>query len=245
MDPFDTRSVAQEWHRANDLFQTAFESLDPQALRRALDAGAQVDWLVPVRAPGVLAIERAALIETLYRSEPQSVDFLRALLDAGASLTDLEIGAHALHHCCDDRVCDPLEKARLLLSRGADPGFKDRHGRQAAHIACWRDQRQELCAPLLRLLAEAGADLAALDASGHSPFDTAIEHGNLPAVQALWEMSLPFNGSLWESHSGRGNKSARHWPAAKALLASLEERKELSIVSPPIADSIRRARGPL
>lgn len=235
----------QERQMSETLFRLAFEKLSPELLERSLALGADPNWrLTDFGAIPVMNIERSALIQTIYRHEPESLAYAKALLNAGADIEPRDSAHHsdALAHCCCPEAGLPVEKALLFLERGANPNFTGAHGRRSAHIACWREDRHEISPALLTLLAAAGAEMGALDDRGLSPMDLAIENGNLPALQTLWEMNERVDESAWDAlwivNPGRGKTA--HWPAAKALMSALEERSSLDRAT----EAATRARPP-
>lgn len=220
-------------NEAREAFNQAFFNLNTKLLMAALALGADPDWTLPVKEAEPFKVERPALIQTLYRDEPESVDFLKVLLESGASLFD---GAFltALLHCCCASSDSVIKKANLLLAHGDDIHFKDRYGRNSVHMASWRteDESQQYSPPLLRLLAGAGADLGVIDQRGVSPMDLAIELSNLPAIETLWELGQRADVRKWELAYDSGESKANNWPQARIHLNALAERQTLSSIVP-------------
>ncbi|MGH8148163.1 MAG: ankyrin repeat domain-containing protein [Rhodanobacteraceae bacterium] len=95
----------------------------------------------------------------------------------------------------------PLAIGRLLLSKGADPNARARGGITALMIAAGYDN-----APIIGLLAQAGAKLDARSDTGETALDAARDNGSDAAVKTL-ELMARF--ATPQSSSGTGNGPER------------------------------------
>jgi len=159
----------------------------------------------------------------------RSIGAMEMLLAAGADVDrfdDAHLRQTPLHYAAEEQW---LEGTQLLLSAGANPNTVASQGRTPLHVASLKcPQLVELllsagarvnprdgmlatplhrasCGTAVRLLVEAGADLAARDVNGETPLIWSVQCGDWDAVAAL----LAY-GADPDEPDLRGN-SARHY----------------------------------
>ena len=138
--------------------------------------------------------------ESLYHAT-ESADHrcIRLLLEAGATVPGTNSLAHAL-----DR--EDLELVELLLEHGpaADEPWAERD--RAIPWAIYRNRS----ARIVRLLAERGADLEALDpGSGRTPYALAVARGRADLAQLLEQLGAPPRAGAVERLVGACMRGAR------------------------------------
>lgn len=244
-------SAASELDLARHTLAQAFKLMSPELLKQALALGATPHWTVGLSNGNEPRPYFRAILTAFISSDPKSLDLARILLDELERLPrpPQKLGSSAdlnsaLFHSVSEGTGAPVEKTALLLSRGADPNAITGSCRTAAQYACWRESEHETSAPILRLLAEAGADLGAVDDEGCSAMDIAIDHGNLPAIAELWRLGQSPNELAWNRRFDAHDPAADHWPQAQALIQSLRENQALGECLPP-GRSSRPARSGL
>lgn len=209
----------------------AVREMDPIAARAALTLGADPDAMETIRPDGkTVFFSTAPLFQCAISPRPQSVELVRALLDFNAAF---EFGEHpnknqALPSCASESSALPDEKIALFLERGASPNAVDPlRSETAAHRLCAATRHQARAAAAIEHLALAGADFSLLNQRGYTAFDCAIEHGNLPAIQALWAAGARPNWKLWEAKrqepDWQGSIRAQKRTGLQAALALLEQ----------------------
>jgi len=98
------------------------------------------------------------------------------------------VGQEALREAVGQRATAIF---KLLLRRGADPNFKDKHGRPLLFETLSPYRR-----PLFELLLKRRkTDLKLRDKRGRTALIAAAERGNAPAVRALLRRRAPVNAS--------------------------------------------------
>jgi len=102
-------------------------------------------------------------------------EITRILLDASADpRTNDFLGMTPLHYAVQG---SHIEVVRLLLAAGADPNARDQRGNSPTHRAVFHSGGSADAAMVLRLLAQAGSDFDAPNASGISARDLARTMG--------------------------------------------------------------------
>jgi hypothetical protein len=106
---------------------------------------------------------------------------LKSLLEAGVQPSAAtHKGFTALHTAVESGY---LEKVRLLLAAGADPGAEDASGNSPLHLSALLEKPDEI----VKLLLAAGAKAYHRNSAGKTPVDLALGKGNSSSVELLRE----------------------------------------------------------
>lgn len=133
------------------------------------------------------------LLDAVWNGNAPLVELLIAK-GADVNAVHLEAGSTALEYAVLISRADLVSR---LLAAHADLHHKHRSGQSIVHIAAGRGN-----APVLELLAAAGADVHATDANANSPLDEAVAHNRLEAVRFLIGKGL--SASKRSEVDGRG-----------------------------------------
>ena len=134
------------------------------------------------RAVARLLIEDGAVCDIYATCALDDAARLRALLDADAALVNAaeDYGMTPLHWAARAGAVECLP---VLLTRGADPNWRNKAARVPLHLAVEPDADGQ--GAVVALLAKHGADLNAQDKKGRTPLHRATYEGRLVAAQAL------------------------------------------------------------
>ena len=116
------------------------------------------------------------LLEAVWAGQSEIAEFL---LSHGAdpNAHHTEAGSTPLQYAV---LTGRVRLVQLLLKSGAHVEGTFRDSQSLLHVAAAHGS-----VPIIDLLADANADLQALDANGNTPLDSAVLHGQLSAVAAL------------------------------------------------------------
>jgi hypothetical protein len=103
----------------------------------------------------------------------------------GKAVTGNPFGKTELHKAV---TAGDMEKARVLLDKGANVNAKDKFGDTALHMAVSRGNIK-----LAELLLEKGADTNASDARGETPLHDAVTDGSTEMVKLLLDRGADVN----------------------------------------------------
>lgn len=165
------KSHARE-HLADELVKQArFGNVE--GVRKALDAGADPDTIVPGGDLVFGSPRRTVLHEAAMSGHEGHCEIVKLLLDHGSNANARDRSDNTPLHCLlwQSQLPHQIETAEALLAHGADPNAANNEGETPLHRAArefyYRDVNFELAAMLLAR----GADINARDERGRTPLD--------------------------------------------------------------------------
>ncbi|KAJ3100481.1 hypothetical protein HDU96_010310 [Phlyctochytrium bullatum] len=140
------------------------------------------------------------------------VETVRALIDAGAYVSDFHFNFPPLHYALE--ADDPIDLMKLLLENDAEVDARDDDYFTPLHRAA-----KEGKVDALKLLLAHGADIEAYAEDGATPLQVAGEEGRCDSIRALIEAGADINaGAEMDSTALHRACEGFHFRAVKVLL---------------------------